>query len=281
MPERKAAGVPYNGVMSENSADDVHPAAARTIDGHDVEGPAPAVDPSAASRTGLSGTSVSEIRVDANRPTALIVDWGGVLTSPLETALDAWYAAEGIPADAFGAAMRDFHDTALAELSVFDPVAALERGELQVAHFEQELAVRIERRCGVPVPADGLINRMFAGFSAAPAMVNVVRRAKAAGLGTALLSNSWGNEYLRDEWDVLFDAVVISGEVGMRKPDPEIFDYTLSRLGRQPEEAVFVDDMEPNVRGAAAVGLISVHHRSYDETLMELEALFGLDLGAV
>jgi epoxide hydrolase-like predicted phosphatase len=194
--------------------------------------------------------------------------------------LDAWYAAEGIPADAFAAAMRDFHDSALAALSVFDPVAALERGELRVEHFEKELAVRIERRCGVPVPAEGLINRMFAGFAAAPAMVNVVRRAKAAGLGTALLSNSWGNEYLRDEWDLLFDTVVISGEVGMRKPDPEIFDYTLRRLGRQAEETVFVDDMEPNVRGAAAMGLIGVHHRSYDETLMELETLFGLELGA-
>ena len=272
--------MPSNGVMSENSADDVHPIATRSTDGHGAVGAAPAVDASAVSRAGVSSTSVSEIRVDANRPTALIVDWGGVLTSPLEAALDAWYAAEGIPADAFAGAMRDFHDSALAALSVFDPVAALERGELQVAHFEKELAVRIERRCGVPVPAEGLINRMFAGFAAAPAMINVVRRAKAAGLGTALLSNSWGHEYLRDEWDILFDAVVISGEVGMRKPDPEIFDYTLRRLGRRPREAVFVDDMEPNVRGAAAVGLISVHHRSYDETVMELEALFGLELGA-
>jgi len=280
MLERKAVGVPYNGVMSENSADDVHPATTRSTDGHGAVGTAPAVDAGAVSRAGVSSTSVSEIRVDANRPTALIVDWGGVLTSPLEAALDAWYAAEGIPAEAFAGAMRDFHDSALAALSVFDPVAALERGELQVAHFEKELAVRIERRCGVPVPAEGLINRMFAGFAAAPAMINVVRRAKAAGLGTALLSNSWGHEYLRDEWDVLFDAVVISGEVGMRKPDPEIFDYTLRRLGRRPEEAVFVDDMEPNVRGAAAMGLISVHHRSYDETVMELEALFGLELGA-
>jgi putative hydrolase of the HAD superfamily len=147
-----------------------------------------------------------------------------------------------------------------------------------VHSFEQALAAGIERHSGAPIRAEGLINRMFAGFAAAPAMVNVVRRAKAAGLRTALLSNSWGNEYLRDDWDALFDAVVISGEVGMRKPEADIYLYTLKQLGCRPAEAVFVDDLEANIRGAAAVGIAGVHHRSYEETLAELEVLFGLDL---
>jgi epoxide hydrolase-like predicted phosphatase len=210
----------------------------------------------------------------------LIVDWGGVLTSPLAAALDGWYAAEGITAAGYELAMRDFHDEGLAALSVFDPIAALERGELRVEHFEQALAERLARFCGVPVSAQGLIGRMFAGFAAAPAMVNVVRKAKDSGLRTALLSNSWGNDYLRDDWDQLFDAVVISGEVGMRKPDAEIYLHTLDRLGCAGPRTVFVDDLEANVRGAAAVGIIGVHHRSYAETIMELEALFQLDLHA-
>lgn len=214
------------------------------------------------------------------RPKALIVDWGGVLTSPLAAALDGWYAAEGIDAAGYQAAIRDFHDEGLAALSIFDPIAALERGELRVEHFEQALAERLTRFCGVPVAAQGLIGRMFAGFSTAPAMINVVRRAKAVGLRTALLSNSWGNDYLRDDWDQLFDAVVISGEVGMRKPEPAIYLHTLDLLGCAPEEAVFVDDLGKNVRGAAAVGIIGVHHQSYAETILELEALFGLDLRA-
>jgi putative hydrolase of the HAD superfamily len=214
------------------------------------------------------------------KPTALIVDWGGVLTSPLAAALDGWYAAEGIDAAGYASAIRDFHDEGLAALSIFDPIAALERGELRVEHFEQGLAERLTRFCGVPVAAEGLIKRMFAGFSSAPAMINVVREAKAAGLRTALLSNSWGNDYLRDDWDQLFDAVVISGEVGMRKPEPEIYLHTLGLLGCAAKEAVFVDDLEKNVRGAAAVGIIGVHHRSYAETIVELEALFGLDLRA-
>jgi epoxide hydrolase-like predicted phosphatase len=214
------------------------------------------------------------------RPKALIVDWGGVLTSPLSAALDGWYAAEGIDAAGYQRAIRDFHDDGLAALSVFDPIAALERGELRVEHFEQALAERLTRSCGVPVPAEGLIARMFAGFAAAPAMINVVRRAKAAGLLTALLSNSWGNDYLRDDWDQLFDAVVISGEVGMRKPEAAIFRHTLGLLGCPPGAAVFVDDLEANVRGAAEAGLIGVHHRSYAETILELEALFDVELGA-
>lgn len=214
------------------------------------------------------------------RPKALIVDWGGVLTSPLAAALDGWYAAEGIDAAGYQMAIRDFHDEGLAALSVFDPIAALERGELRVDRFEQALAERLSRYCAVPVPAEGLIGRMFAGFASAPAMVNVVRQAKAAGLRTALLSNSWGNEYLRDDWDELFDAVVISGEVGMRKPEPEIYLHTLDLLGCAPEAAVFVDDLERNVRAAAALGIIGVHHRSYAETIVELEALFETDLRA-
>jgi epoxide hydrolase-like predicted phosphatase len=261
--EREAASVPNTGAMPEHSVGGVFSAGG-------------AEDAVRAQGTG----AVTDTGKGAIRPSALIVDWGGVLTSPLDAALSDWYVAEGIPVEAFADAMRDFHDGALAALSLFDPVAALERGELRVERFEQELAVRIERHCGVAVPADGLIKRMFAGLSAAPAMVNVVRRAKGAGLRTALLSNSWGNDYLRDDWDTLFDAVVISGEVGMRKPDPDIFDYTLRRIDRHARETVFVDDMEPNVRGAAAVGLIGVHHRSYDETVMELEALFGLQFAA-
>ncbi|HLK43608.1 MAG TPA: HAD family phosphatase [Thermoleophilia bacterium] len=265
--------MPYTDAVadfSDFSADVLHGTTASAAEATEAAGAMPTTEADAAPGT----------RVDASRPNALIVDWGGVLTSPLESALHDWYAAEGIPADAFAGAMQDFHDGALAALSVFDPVAALERGELKVERFEQELAARIERRCGVPVPAEGLINRMFAGFGAAPAMVNVVRRAKAAGITTALLSNSWGNEYLRDDWDVLFDAVVISGEVGMRKPEPEIYEFTLRQIDRRPRETVFVDDMERNVRAAAAMGLISIHHRSFDETLMELEALFGVELGA-
>ena len=75
---------------------------------------------------------------------------------------------------------------------------------------------------------------MFDQFEHAPAMSALVLRAKRAGLRTGLLSNSWGNEYPREGWDEMFDAIVISGEVGMRKPEPEIFAHVLELLGVGP-----------------------------------------------
>ena len=215
----------------------------------------------------------------SDEPTALIVDWGGVLTTPLDQTIADWLAAEGISRDSYRSAMRDFRDPELIALSSFDPIAALEKGELKLSHFEELLAAKMSGYDGVLVTAEGLLGRMFAGFAGEPTMVNVVRRAKAAGLKTALLSNSWGNDYLRDDWEVIFDAVVISGEVGMRKPDHDIYLHTLGLLDVAPARAVFVDDIEPNVRAAAAVGMIGVHHRSYAQTLLELEALFGIELG--
>jgi HAD superfamily hydrolase (TIGR01509 family) len=129
------------------------------------------------------------------------------------------------------------------------------------------------------VPADGLLKRMFDQFEDAPAMAGLVLRARRAGLRTGLLSNSWGNEYPREGWDEMFDAIVISGEVGMRKPEPEIFEHVLRLLGVDAGQTVFVDDLEHNVHAAEALGLVGVHHTSYDRTVADLEQLFGLPLG--
>jgi epoxide hydrolase-like predicted phosphatase len=108
----------------------------------------------------------------------------------------------------------------------------------------------------------------------------VLRQAKAAGLSTALLSNSWGLDYPREQWDELFDVVVISGEVGMRKPEARIYQLAAERLGVAPEACVFVDDLAPNIRGAQAVGMVGVHHVTPQQTIEELEALLGITLRA-
>ncbi len=209
---------------------------------------------------------------------ALVVDWGGVLTEPLHDAIAAWAEVDGVPVDDYVAVVRAWLGLAQGELARDNPVAALERGEIEVPHFEDQLAARLGERIGRPVQARGLLARMFAGFSHAPAMSSLVLRAKRAGLRTGLLSNSWGNEYPRAGWDEMFDAIVISGEVGMRKPEPEIFAHVLGLLGVRAEETVFVDDLQPNVDAAAALGLVTVHHRSYEETAGALEVLFGLPL---
>jgi putative hydrolase of the HAD superfamily len=119
---------------------------------------------------------------------------------------------------------------------------------------------------------------MFAGFQEEARMTAALIRARAAGFRTGLLSNSWGNDYPREKWDELFDAVVISGEVGLRKPDPQIFRLMADRLGLALGECIFVDDLVPNVRAAAELGMIGVHHTDVATTLGELEILLGISL---
>jgi epoxide hydrolase-like predicted phosphatase len=213
------------------------------------------------------------------RPKALIVDWGGVLTTPVESTMSAWADADDVDLDDFGQVMREWFGEPGEELARRNPVIAIERGEIELPHFEAELAARLRTRDGHRIPAKGLLKRMFDGFQHAPDMRKVVRGARKADIKTALLSNSWGtSDYPRDGWDDLFDAVVISGEVGMRKPEPEIFHYTLDLLGVEPAEAVFVDDLPFNIQGAVDVGIVGVLHASYEETVAELEALFGIPL---
>lgn len=209
---------------------------------------------------------------------ALIVDWGGVLTEPLQDAIATWAQIDGIPIEHYVAVMREWLGVESGELARDNPVAALERGEIEVPHFETQLAERLTVAVGRRVDGRGLLQRMFASFAHAPAMAALVLRARQAGLRTGLLSNSWGNEYPREGWDEMFDAVVISGEVGMRKPEPEIYVHALELLGVRAEESVFVDDLEPNVEAAVRLGMVAVHHTSYDDTAVRLEGLFGIRL---
>ncbi|MFF1821439.1 HAD family hydrolase [Kribbella sp. NPDC058245] len=211
-------------------------------------------------------------------PRGLLVDWGGVLTSGLDTALRRWAELDGFDFDAYVKAVMAWLPVETAAEAEINPVHALERGQIAVPDFERKLATILVRPDGTQVPAEGLIERMFAHFEHVPAMNALVRRAKGHGIRTALLSNSWGNTYPRDTWDGMFDDIVISGEVGLRKPEPEIFLLAARRVNLQPAECVFVDDLEVNVDGARALGMTGILHTSYDETRRELESLFGVDL---
>ena len=207
----------------------------------------------------------------------LLMDWGGVLTPGLDVALGRWAELEDLDFDAFYRAITEWLAVSPVEAGL-NPVHALERGLIAVPDFERQLAARLRRRDGEPVPAQGLIERMFAHFEHQPQMSALVRRARQAGIRTALLSNSWGNTYPLDAWDGVFDTLVISGEVGLRKPEPEIFHLAADRLGLQPAECVMVDDLAPNVEAARALGMTAVLHTSYDATRRELETFFGIGL---
>ena len=105
------------------------------------------------------------------------------------------------------------------------------------------------------VAPDGLIDRLFAGGEPEPAMLEAVRRARAAGVRTGLISNSWGTRrYDRALLAELFDGVVISGEEGMRKPTPSIYELGAERIGVAPAQCVFVDDLPFNLEPAGRAG---------------------------
>ncbi len=211
---------------------------------------------------------------------ALVIDYGGVLTSPLQDAMASWCEDDEIDLAAFRRVMREWLGPSYGAEAGVNPAHALERGEIAIPDFERELAARLTTHDGRPVEPEGLLQRMFAGFRREQPMFDVVRRARQQGLRTALLSNSWGMDYPRHEWDEVFDAVVISGEVGMRKPEPAIYRHAARLVDVEPEGCVFVDDLGPNVEGAVAVGMVGVRFVSPVQATDELETLFGLPLRA-
>jgi epoxide hydrolase-like predicted phosphatase len=111
------------------------------------------------------------------------------------------------------------------------------------------------------------------------AMEDAVVAARRQGVRTGLISNSWGaGRYELERFPELFDGWVISGEVGLRKPDPAIYELAAERIGLAPEELVFVDDLPGNLKPARAMGMATVHHVRAEETIPQLEELLGVRL---
>lgn len=211
--------------------------------------------------------------VSDERPVkAVITDWGGVLTCPLNDAIDVWLAAERIDMERYKDVMRAWVRQAYNGSDV-NPIHGLEDGSLPVAEFETLLAAELRTVDGGPVVAAGLIARMFGAFAPVRPMYDALRAARTAGARTALLSNSWGNDYPHDLFADLFDAVVISSEVGLRKPDERIFRHALALLGLDAADCVFIDDIEHNVHAAEALGIRGIHHTAPDTTIAELRRL--------
>lgn len=208
----------------------------------------------------------------------LILDWGGVLTTDLRSSMRAWADEEDVDLEQFAFVMREWLGQEGEVESWVNPVHALERGEMEVPDFETRLAAGLSERLGKPIESVDLLQRLFAHFTHAHDMTGLVRRAKAAGVRTALLSNSWGNTYPEHLFDGMFDVVVISGDVGMRKPEERIFTHTLEKLGLGAQACAFVDDLRHNVDAAVSLGLVGIHHEHYDVTASEIDTLFGIKL---
>ncbi len=197
----------------------------------------------------------------------LLVDFGGVLTTNVFESFRAFCRAEGLDPDAVKSLFRE-RGEGLALLR------QLEKGELGVDEFSERFAPVL----GIK-QSDGLVDRLFAGVQPDDEMIAAVRTVHDAGVPTGLISNSWGGTtYDTALIEELFDGVVISGEVGLHKPDPAIFNLGAERIGVAPERCVFVDDLRENCAGAESVGMTTILHRGADGTIPELERLLGIEL---
>ena len=195
---------------------------------------------------------------------AVLLDWGGVMTSDLFGSFAAFCAEESLEPDLLANLFRHDRD---ARALLID----FECGRIDEADFEPRLSTALGLTWH-----DGLIDRLFAGSGLDQAMVDGVRALHARGVPTGLVSNSWGTRrYPRELLAELFDAIVISGDEGFRKPDPRMYELGAQRIGVAPGECVFVDDLAFNLDPARELGMAVVHHTSAATTLAELESLLG------
>ncbi len=206
--------------------------------------------------------------VDAQARTGLLIDWGGVLTTNLFASFHAYCLSAQIDPKTLLGRFRS-------DPEARDLLVALEKGQLSEGDFERQFAALL----GVQ-PA-GLIDGLFAGVVPDTAMVDAVRTARAAGIRTALVSNSWGvHRYPQDMFSELFDGLVISGEEGIRKPSSRMYELGAERAGAPAELCVYVDDLTFNLPPAEKLGMATVHHTSAETTIPQLEKLLGIPLQA-
>jgi putative hydrolase of the HAD superfamily len=201
----------------------------------------------------------------------LLVDFGGVLTTNVFDSFRAFCEEEGLDPEA---AKRLFREDPRAR----EYVRGLERAELSEEDFGERFGELLALE---PGRRSGLVARMFGHLQPDEEMVAALRRARAQGVRTGLISNSMGaGRYDRSTFPELFDGIVISGDEGVHKPEAAIYQLGCERVGLPPSECVFVDDLRENCEGAEAVGMTAVLHRGAKQTLTRLEELLGVALRA-
>jgi putative hydrolase of the HAD superfamily len=201
---------------------------------------------------------------------ALISDFGGVLTSPLAAGFLAYQEEASISLEDLGHAMQ-----AATEAYGEHPLFALERGEIS----EQEFAGRLEEQLHDSFDLGRLRELYFERLEPNVPMIAFIGEQRRRGPRTALLTNNvreWEPLWRAKlpELDEVFEVVVDSAFVGMRKPEPRIYELTIERLGGglRAEECLFLDDIELNCESARALGMTAVHFQHADQAIAELES---------
>jgi putative hydrolase of the HAD superfamily len=207
---------------------------------------------------------------------AVISDFGGVLTTPLMHSFAAFQDRTGISGESLGRAMQ-----AISERDGAHPLFELETGRMTEADFLDRVATALEPELGHRPEMHRFREVYFDALDPNAPMIDLMREIKDSGRRMALLTNNvrewepvWRSMLPVDE---IFELVVDSAFVGMRKPDPPIYDLTVARLsGVAAEQCLFVDDIAVNVEAARAAGMSAVHFHSNEQAIPEIREALGL-----
>jgi putative hydrolase of the HAD superfamily len=209
---------------------------------------------------------------------AVICDFGGVLTNKLVEAFAAFQDETGISMEQLGGGMQR-----VAERDGEYPLFRLERGELTEQEFLDDLAWALELELGHRPTLHRFREIWFEALHPNEPMLALMRDLAERGYRMAILTNNvreweelWRSKLAVDE---IFELVVDSAWVGMRKPEPEIYHLTIERLDKtlDPAQCLFVDDNELNVEAARELGLSAVQFVSNDQAIAEIRDTLGLD----
>jgi len=202
---------------------------------------------------------------------AIVSDFGGVLTTPLLSSFMAVQDEIGISPESLGKAMRT-----ITEEDGENPLYALERGEMAEVDFLARLGDGLEPLLGHRPALHRFRETYFEALHPNEQMIELMRELKASGKRMAMLTNNvreweplWRAMLPVDE---IFETVVDSGFVGCRKPEAQIYEMTLERLGLPAASCLFIDDLEPNIEGARALGMQAVHFRDNEQAIAEIRA---------
>jgi epoxide hydrolase-like predicted phosphatase len=202
---------------------------------------------------------------------AIISDFGGVLTSPLQGAFQAFQDTSGVPLEELGRAM-----TAIGARLGVNPLFELETGRLSEADFLNQIGVQLSEQLGRPVEMEGFGERYFAHLQPNEEMIGYMRELRERGYKLAICTNNvreWEQRW-RGMLPVqeIFDVVVDSAFVGTRKPEPRIYELTLDALGVDAGAALLIDDIEVNCTGARELGIHAVWFQSSEQAIADTEA---------
>lgn len=200
---------------------------------------------------------------------AVICDFGGVLTTPLGNSFAAWSRESGISLEEMGEAVA-----ASTERHGEHPLFMLEKGRLGQGEFIGRLEAELSGDRRLDTVADVYLKHLERN----PEMIAYMRELRDRGLRTALLTNNvreWEPTWraMLPEIDEIFEVVVDSAFVGMRKPEPDIYNLTVERLGDglEPSDCIFVDDVAINCDAARELGMEAVVFETTDQARGDIE----------